>query len=183
MAVSSTDVLVHVDVISNKKSIFSSQIRTVISNIKLAFTSLHCSISNYTLDRRLSDPILTHRQSICNLRPQIRSDPRFATHVNKTCLVWLMFWLLFIDTTSTAPIKSCVRGRTQFSKIVGFAGKRFLLSPPPSFLFFFASRLPTFSSINSRGNTCYAGYFVRKLRWFQLKNHFALIRFSKTSVE
>ena len=43
-----------------------------------------------------------------------------------------MYWLLYlINTTSTAPIRSCIRGRTQFFKIVGFAGKRFLLSPPP----------------------------------------------------
>ena len=44
---------------------------------------------------------------------------------------------------STAPIRSCVCGRTQFSKILGFVGKRFLLSPSPSlsFLFLLLSQL------------------------------------------
>ena len=47
-----------------------------------------------------------------------------------------------INTTSAAPIRSCVHGRTQFFKIVRFASKRSLLSPspPPSFLFFFCAR-------------------------------------------
>ena len=47
-----------------------------------------------------------------------------------------------MNTTRTAPMRSCVRGRKQFFKIVGFAGKRFLCSPPPppSFIFFFCSR-------------------------------------------
>ena len=36
-----------------------------------------------------------------------------------------------MNTTSTAPIGTCVRWRTQFFKIVMFAGERFLLSPPP----------------------------------------------------
>lgn len=39
---------------------------------------------------------------------------------------------------STAPIRGCVCGQIQFFKIMGFAGKSFLHSPPPplSFLFF-----------------------------------------------
>ena len=41
-------------------------------------------------------------------------------------------------------MRSCVHWRTQFFKIVGFAGKRLLRSPPPppppSFFFFFCSR-------------------------------------------
>ena len=51
-----------------------------------------------------------------------------------------------VNTTCTTPIRSCVRGRTQFFKIVGFAGKRFLLSPPPPPSFFFFALVPTFST-------------------------------------
>ena len=49
-----------------------------------------------------------------------------------------------INTTRTAPIRSCVRGRTQFFKIVGFAGKRFLRSPPPPPSFIFFCSCPSF---------------------------------------
>ena len=41
-----------------------------------------------------------------------------------------------------------------FSRIVGFAGKRFLFSPPPS-IFFAPLQL---SRYTSTGNACYAGY-------------------------
>ena len=79
---SSTDVLIYVDVISNKQSIFfQSDTNAVIPN-KLAFTNLHCSISSYIL-KGLSSNKPSHKhdsnkylskQSICNLRPQIRPD-------------------------------------------------------------------------------------------------------------
>ena len=64
---------------------FQSDTQPVIPN-KLAFTSLHCSISNYTFDRRDLDLINLrtnmiqinirpkHTYIFCNLRPQIRSD-------------------------------------------------------------------------------------------------------------
>ena len=79
---SSTDVLIYVDVISNKQSIFfQSDTNAVIPN-KLAFTNLHCSISSYIL-KGLSSNKPSHKhdsnkylskRSICNLRPQIRPD-------------------------------------------------------------------------------------------------------------
>ena len=64
---SSTDVPIYVDVISNKFifHFFQSDNHAVIPN-KLAFTSLHCSISFYTFDRRDSDLI--------NLRANIDSN-------------------------------------------------------------------------------------------------------------
>ena len=37
---------------------------------------------------------------------------RSATHVSKTYLVWLMIDCYLIDTTSTTPMTSCVRGWT-----------------------------------------------------------------------
>ena len=41
-------------------------------------------------------------------------------------------------------MRSCFRGRTQFFKIVGFAGKRFLRSPPPPPSFMFFCSCPSF---------------------------------------
>ena len=49
-----------------------------------------------------------------------------------------------------------VKYQGAFSRIVGFAGKRFLFSPPPPPSIFFAPAL-TFA-LNSTGNACYAGY-------------------------
>ena len=72
-----------------------------------------------------------------------------------------------IKTMSTGPIRSCVRGRTQFSKILGFAGKRFLLSPPPSlsFLFLLLSQL----SQRTHAETLYmqARMFVVKIYYIR----------------
>ena len=80
---------------------------------------------------------------ICNQRS---FQTRFVTYVNKTCWVWVMYWSLLINSTSTAPIRSCVRGQTQFFKMVGFLRQTFPSLPPPphpSFLFF--ALVPTFS--------------------------------------
>ena len=60
---------------------FQSDTNAVIPN-KLAFTNLHCSISSYILKGlRSNKPSHKHdsnkylsKQSICNLRPQIRPD-------------------------------------------------------------------------------------------------------------
>ena len=50
-----------------------------------------------------------------------------------------------------------------FSRIVGFAGKRFLFSPsPPRSTFFFFAPALTFGN-HSIGNACYTGYAVRKI--------------------
>ena len=49
-----------------------------------------------------------------------------------------------------------VKYQGAFSRIVGFAGKRFLFStPPPYFIFLLPLQL---SRYNSTGNACYAGY-------------------------
>ena len=64
-----------------------------------------------------------------------------VTHVNKAYLVWLMFWVLSNQHNSTAPIRSCVRGRTQFFKTVGLrASVSFFPLPIPRYFFFFYSR-------------------------------------------
>ena len=90
---SSTDVPIYVDVISNEQSIFfKSDTNAVIPN-KLAFTNLHCSISSYILKGlRSSKPWHKHDsnkyQSKAFAIYYHKSDQtRYATHVNKTYLV------------------------------------------------------------------------------------------------
>ena len=65
----------------NKKNLFFSKLANHLSMEALAFTSLHCSISNYTLKGLRSDkPSHKHdsnkyqSKEFCNLRLQIRSD-------------------------------------------------------------------------------------------------------------
>ena len=126
---------------------------------KLAFTSLHCSISNYTFDRRDSDLInlLTNmiqiniRQSICNLRPQMRSDQICnARKQNIPGLIDVLIAICYLRSWANAVFQNR-----------GLCGQAFpsLPSPSPLIPCFFAL-LPTFST-NSRGNACYAGYFFR----------------------
>ena len=85
-----------------KQSIFcQSDTNAVIPN-KLAFTNLHCSISSYILKGlRSNKPLHKHDSNkylsnkafaICDHKSD---QTRSATHVNKTYLVWLMYWLLF----------------------------------------------------------------------------------------
>ena len=67
-----------------------------------------------------------------------RSDKtRSATHVNKTYLVWLMYWLLFNQDYQHRTNEK-LRSWANAAFFVGFAaGKRFLLYPPPPPLFLF----------------------------------------------
>ena len=79
---------------------FQSDTKTVIPN-ELAFTNLDCSISSYTL-KGLRSNKPSHKHDSCKYQSTAfaicdhKSDQtRSATHVNKTYLVWLMYWLLF----------------------------------------------------------------------------------------
>ena len=75
-------------IISNKqKESFFSKLANHLSMEALAFTSLHCSISNYTLKGLRSDkPSHKHdsnkyqSKEFCNLRLQIRSDQICDAH-------------------------------------------------------------------------------------------------------
>ena len=158
---SSTDVLIYVDVISNKQSIFSSQIRT--PSFSINWPSLVSTARSPIILWRLWSHKPSHKHDsnkyqskafvICDHKSD---ETRSVTHVNKAYLVWLMFRVLSNQHNSTAPIRSCVRGRTQFFKTVGLrAGVSFLPLPLPRHFFIF-TLVPTFLT-NSRGNTCYAG--------------------------
>ena len=111
-----------------------SQIHT--PSLPINWPSLVSTARSPVILWRYSDLINLRTNTIqINIRPKhlyVRSDQFCDERKQKAYLVWEMYWLLYlINTTSTAPIRSCIRGRTQFFKIVGFAGKRFLLSPPP----------------------------------------------------
>ena len=95
---------------------------------------------------------------ICNQRS---FQTRFVTCVNKTYWVWVMYWSLLINSTSTAPIRSCVRGRTQFLKMVGFLRQTFPSLPPPPIISLFCS-CPNFLDELVQ-NACYAGCNYRRL--------------------
>ena len=117
---------------------FQSNQHAVILN-KLAFTSLHCSIFNYTLKELWSHkPSHKHDSNkyqskafvICDHKSD---ETRSVTHVNKVCLVWLMFRVL---SNSTAPI------RNSFPKSWGLRASVYFFSLPlpcHSFSFFLLS--------------------------------------------
>ena len=86
------DVLIYVDVIPNKQSIFSSQIRTPSFPINwpsLVSKGLRSDKPSHKDD---SNKYQTKAFVICDHKSD---QTRSATHVNKTYLVWLMYWLLF----------------------------------------------------------------------------------------
>ena len=135
---------------------FSSQIRA--PSFPTDWASLVSTVRSPTLkglrpDKPSHKHVLNKYQTkafvICG-----HKSTRSSTHVNKT-YQWFDWCIdcYLINTTSTAPIRNCVHGRTQFFKIVGFAGKRFLLSPPPPPSFIIFTLFPTFSR-KSRGRVC-----------------------------
>ena len=145
---SSTDVLIRSDLrwcYLQQTVHFSSQIRT--PSFSINWPSLVSTGRSPIILWRLwpHKPSRKHdsnkyQSKACVICDHESDETRSVTHVNKAYLVWLIRVLstTVLNTIRTAPIRSCVRGRMQFFKIVGFAGKRFLLSPPPppSFIFF-----------------------------------------------
>ena len=96
---SSTDVLIYVDVISNKQSIFSSQIRT--PSFSINWPSLVSTARSPIILWRLWSYKPSHKHDsnkhqskafvICDHKSD---ETRSVTHVNKAYLVWLMFRVL-----------------------------------------------------------------------------------------
>ena len=97
--VSSTDVLIYVDVISNKQSIFSSQIRT--PSFSINWPSLVSTARSPIILWRLWSHKPSHKHDsnkyqskafvICDHKSD---ETRSVTLVNKAYLVWLMFQVL-----------------------------------------------------------------------------------------
>ena len=96
---SSTDVLIYVDVISNKQSIFSSQIRT--PSFSINWPSLVSTARSPIILWRLWSHKPSHKHDsnkyqskafvICDHKSD---ETRSVTHENKAYLVWLMFRML-----------------------------------------------------------------------------------------
>ena len=94
--VSSTDFLIYVDVISNKQSIFSGQIRT--PSLSINWPSLVSTARSQIILWRLWSHKPSHKQDsnkyqskafvICDHKSD---ETRSVTHENKAYLVWLMF--------------------------------------------------------------------------------------------
>ena len=133
---------------SNKQSIFSCQIR------RLSFP-----INWPSLFSTARSPIILWRGSdLINLRTnRIQINISSVTNVNKTYLVWLMYWLLFNQHYQhRTNEKLCLWANAVFQNRGVFrqAFPSFPSSSSPSFLFF--ALVPTFST-NSHKNAWYAG--------------------------
>ena len=146
---SSTDVLIHADVISTKQSIFSSQIRT--PSFSINWPSLVSTAQSLIMLWRLwsHKPSHKHDSNKCQSKAFVICDhksdeTKSVKHENKAYLVWLMFRMLINQ--------HCPH----------LAGKGFLLSPPPppspSFIFIFFLLLSQLSRRTSGGTASYAGY-------------------------
>ena len=139
---SSINVLIYVDVISNKQSIFSSQIRT--PSFPINWPSLVSTARSPIILWRLWSHKPSHKhdsnkyQSKAFLICDHKSDEtRSVTHVNKAYLVWLMFWVLSnqhyqhrASSPTNAVFQNC-----------GVCGQEFpsFPSPSPVILFFLLS--------------------------------------------
>ena len=152
------DVLIYVDVISNKQSIFSSQIRTLTfpinwpSLVSTARSPMILLIEE-TLHKHDSNKYQTKAFVICDHKSD---QTRSATHVNKTYLVWLMFRVLsnqHYQYRNNQKLRSWVNVVFQNRAVCGQA---FPSLPSPSPIIFFFALVPTFST-NSCGNVCCAG--------------------------
>ena len=93
---SSTDVLIYVDVISNKQSIFSSQIRT--PSFSINWPSLVSTAQSLIMLWRLwsHKPSHKHDSNKCQSKAFVICDhksdeTKSVKHENKAYLVWLMF--------------------------------------------------------------------------------------------
>ena len=101
-ALASTDVLIYVDLISHKQSLFSSQIHT--PSFPINWPSLVSTAWSPIILWRVSDLIMINLRRhdsnkyhtkafvICDLKSGLT---RSVTHINKTYLLWLIYWLLF----------------------------------------------------------------------------------------
>ena len=144
---SSTDVLSYVDAISNKQSIFSSQIRT--PSFPINWPSLVSTARSPIILYWSHKPSHKHdsNQSKAIVICDHKSDKtRSVAHVNKAYLVWLMFRVLSISTLlALHQSEAAFLGERSFSKSWGLrASGSFFPLPLPRHSFYFCSR-PNFS--------------------------------------
>ena len=155
--------MIYVDVISNKQSIFSSQICT--PSFPINWRSLVSTARSPIILWRLWSYKPSHKHDsnkhqskafvICDHKSD---ETRSVTHVNKVYLVWLMFRVLsnqHYQHRANQKLRSWANAVFQNRGVCGQAVP--FSSPSPVLSLFFFALVPTFST-NSRGNACHAGY-------------------------
>ena len=160
---SSTDVLIYVDVISNKQSIFSSQIRT--PSFSINWPSLVSTARSPIILWRLWSHKPSRKQDskkyqseafvICDHKSD---ETRSVTHENKAYLVWLMFRMLsnqHYPHCANQKLRSWANAVFQNREVCEQAVPSF---PSPSPIILFLLLLSQLSRRTSRGDACYAGY-------------------------
>ena len=161
---SSTNVLIYVDVISNKQSIFSSQICT--PSFSKNWPSLVSTAWSPIILWRLwsHKPSYKHDSNkyqsktfvICDHKSD---ETRTVTHENKAYLVWLMFQMLsnqYYPHRANQKLHSWANAVFQNRGVCGQAVPSFPFPSPVTHFFFLL--LSQLSGRTSRRNTCYAGY-------------------------
>ena len=162
---SSTDVLIYVDVISNKQSIFSSQIRT--PSFSINWPSLVSSARSPIMLWRLWSHKPWHKHDsnkyqskgpkafvICDHKSD---ETRSVTYENKVYLVWLMFRMLsnqHYPHRANQKLRLWANAVFQNRGVCGQAVPSFLSRSP---VIHFVLLLSQLSRRTSRGNACYAG--------------------------
>ena len=164
----STDVLIYVDVISNKQYIcffFQSDPHAVIPN-KLYWPSLVSTARSPNILWRLWSHESLHKHDsnkyqskafvICDHKSD---ETRSVTHENKAYLVWLMFRMLsnqHYPHRANQKLRSWANAVFQNRGVCGQAVPSFP-SPSSSPVIHFFSLLCQLPRRTSRGNACYAG--------------------------
>ena len=145
--VSSTDVLIYVDAISNKQSVFFPVRSARRHSQKIDLLYLQLYFEGLRSDKLSHKHDSNKYQSKAFLICDHRSDKtRSATHVNKTYLFWLMYWLLFNQHYQHRTNKK-LRSSANAAFFCGVCcGQAFpsLPSPPPVILVF--APFPAFST-------------------------------------
>ena len=150
---SSTDVLIYVAVISNKQSIFSSEIRTpspAQSPIILWRLWSHKPSHKHDSNKYQSKAFV-----ICDHKSD---ETRSVTHENKAYLVWLMFRMLSNQHYLHRANQKLRSWANAVFQNCGVCGQAVPLYPSPSPVIYFFLLLSQLSRWTSRGNACYAGY-------------------------
>ena len=162
---SSTDVLIYVDVISNKQSIFSSQIRTpsfpinwpsLISTARSLYT-LKGLRSNKSSHKHDSNKYQSKAFVLCDHKSD---QTRSAKHVNKTYLVLLMYWSLFNQYYQQGANQKLRSWANPVFQHRGVCGQAFpsLPSPSPAIPLFFFCSCPNFLDELERKRLLRTGY-------------------------
>ena len=131
---------------------------------------LHCSIFNYTLkglmirsDKTSHKHDSNKYQSKAFVICDHRSDQTIsASHVNKTYLIWLMYWLLFNQHYQHHTNQKLHSWANAVFQNRGVFGQAFPSLPSPSPVISFFALIQTFSK-NSCRNACTCARWPRRV--------------------